>query len=260
MEDNIKEQILTCLDMADEIERSGVIKDRINTGFRENLRYEMLKFLAYLSTADGIFTQTEADFVKEATGFDATEGMLKAIIGSEHLMAAEYLEKPSFALKCCVLADAGERTKEHKRCAVTYINTFRNMGQSYIACNDVTSDEEIRRLTAYVGMMEKFAREYGLLAPKGSIKETEVKKKNVDEALEELNSLTGLDAVKQDVNSLVNLMQVQKIREERGMKQPSVSKHLVLRVIREPVKQRLQGFLPVYIIRWESFQKGILLK
>lgn len=227
MEDNIKEQILTCLDMADEIERSGVIKDRINTGFRENLRYEMLKFLAYLSTADGIFTQTEADFVKEATGFDATEGMLKAIIGSEHLMAAEYLEKPPFALKCCVLADAGERTKEHKRCAVTYINTFRNMGQSYIACNDVTSDEEIRRLTAYVGMMEKFAREYGLLAPKGSIKETEVKKKTVDEALEELNSLTGLDAVKQDVNSLVNLMQVQKIREERGMKQPSVSKHLV---------------------------------
>lgn len=134
------------------------------------------------------------------------------------------------------------------------------MGQSYIACNDVTSDEEIRRLTAYVGMMEKFVREYGLLAPKGSIKETEVKKKTVDEALEELNSLTGLDAVKQDVNSLVNLMQVQKIREERGMKQPSVSKHLVLQVIREPVKQRLQDFLPVYIIRWESFQKGILLK
>ena len=53
MEDNIKEQILTCLDMADEIERCGVIKDRINTGFRENLRYEMLKFLAYLSTAAG---------------------------------------------------------------------------------------------------------------------------------------------------------------------------------------------------------------
>ena len=157
MEDNIKEQILTCLDMADEIERSGVIKDRINTGFRENLRYEMLKFLAYLSTADGIFTQTEADFVKKATGFDATEGMLKAIIGSEHLMEAEYLEKPPFALKCCVLADAGERTKEHKRCAVTYINTFRNMGQSYIACNDVTSDEEFAEVLRKAGEHDCFS-------------------------------------------------------------------------------------------------------
>lgn len=227
MEDNIKEQIKNCLDMADEIEHAGVIKDRINTSFRENMRYEMLKFLAYLSTADGFFTQAEADFVMQAAGFAATEGMLKAIIQSEHLMEPAYLENQPFALKCCVLADAGERTKEHRRCAVTYINTFRSMGQAYIACNDVTSDEEIRRLTSYIGMMEKFANEYGLLAPKGSVKETTVEKKTVEEALEELNGLTGLDAVKQDVNSLINLMQVQKIREERGMKQPSVSKHLV---------------------------------
>ena len=153
--------------------------------------------------------------------------MLKSIILSEHLNDAVYLETPPFPMKCCILADVKKKTSVHTRCTVTFINTFRNMGQEFIACNDVTSDEEIRRLTEYVGMLEKNAKEYGLLAPKGSVKEVKSEKKTVEQALEELNSLTGLEAVKQEVNSLVNLMQVQKIREERGMKQPSVSKHLV---------------------------------
>lgn len=227
MEKNIAEQVEYCLNMADEIEDAGVIKDKLNTSFRDNMRYEMLKFLAYLSTADGLYTSAETEFVKNSTGFSAGEGMLRSIIAMERLDAPAYLQNPPFALKCCVLADVKQRTSLHGRCAVTFINTFRNMGQEFIACNDVTSDEEIRRLTAYIGMLEKFAKEYGLLAPKGSVRETEAEKKTVEQALEELNSLTGLDAVKQDVNSLVNLMQVQKIREARGMKQPSVSKHLV---------------------------------
>ena len=49
----------------------------------------------------------------------------------------------------------------------------------------------------------------------------------LDDLLEELNGLVGLDAVKKEVNSLVNLIQIRKIREERGMKQPSMSLHLV---------------------------------
>ena len=52
-------------------------------------------------------------------------------------------------------------------------------------------------------------------------------KRSVDEVLEELNQLVGLDGVKQEVNSLVNLLRIQKLREEKGMKQPNVSKHLV---------------------------------
>lgn len=227
MDNNILEQVDECLDMADEIEKSDVIKDKLNTSFKENVRYEMLKLLAYLSLADGKFTDVEAEFIKANTGFTVNEGMLRSIILNEHLNDNTYLENPPFALKCCILADVKQKTVSHKRCAVTFINTFRNIGQEYIACNDLTSDEEIKRLTSYVGMMEKYAKDFGLLAPKGSVKETGFEKKTVEQALEELNSLTGLEAVKQDVNSIVNLMQVQKIRQERGMKQPSVSKHLV---------------------------------
>lgn len=49
----------------------------------------------------------------------------------------------------------------------------------------------------------------------------------LNDLLDELNKLIGLDIVKKDVNSLINLIQIRKIRQERGMKQPSMSLHLV---------------------------------
>ncbi|MDE7324724.1 MAG: AAA family ATPase [Lachnospiraceae bacterium] len=55
----------------------------------------------------------------------------------------------------------------------------------------------------------------------------EEKEEGVEDMLAELNALTGLSSVKQEVGHLVNLMQVAKLRREQGMKEPSVSKHLV---------------------------------
>ena len=45
--------------------------------------------------------------------------------------------------------------------------------------------------------------------------------------LEKLNNLIGLDGVKQEVNSLINLIKINRLREARGMATPDVSKHLV---------------------------------
>ncbi len=225
--ENIKESVDKCLEYADDIERGGVIKERLATGFRENLRYEMVKFLAFLSQGDGLYGEKEQEFIKEYTGFNMTEGMIRAVVQSEHLMNDSYRTVPPFAFKCFVLSDAGDKIKDHKRRTVQYINTLRSLGQAYIACNDITSEKEISCLTEYVNMLEKYAGDFGLLSPRGLVKEKEPEKKTLEQALEELNALIGLDEVKKDVNSMVNLMQVQKIRQERGMKQPSVSKHLV---------------------------------
>ena len=52
-------------------------------------------------------------------------------------------------------------------------------------------------------------------------------KHSLEEYLEELNKLIGLKKVKKDVNSLINLVQIRKLRDERGIKQPPMSLHLV---------------------------------
>lgn len=56
---------------------------------------------------------------------------------------------------------------------------------------------------------------------------SEESEETIEELLENLNQLIGLSEVKQEVNTLVNLLKIKKIREKRGFKTANISKHLV---------------------------------
>lgn len=227
MNKDISTEIEECYRIADEIEKKGIMKDTISTSLRDNFRYELLKFLSFLSSLDSYISAEELSFIKEVTGFDATHGMVSSVIAGEHIADSAYLDNPPFSFKYFIVADASGKLGSMKKVTQTYINTIRALGQEFVAVMDISSDSMIGRFTSYISMLEKFAKEYGAAGSTGSIRKAAPGNRTVEEALEELNALTGLDGVKHDVNMLVNLMKVQKIREERGLKQPSVSRHLV---------------------------------
>ncbi len=53
------------------------------------------------------------------------------------------------------------------------------------------------------------------------------KEKELEELMSELNSLTGMQSVKSEVANLVNLLRICKLREEKGLKLPPTTNHLV---------------------------------
>lgn len=225
---DIKNRVNECLKMADEIEMAGVIKDKLPTSFKENLRYEFLKFLSYLSLSDQFTDAKELTFINDTLGYKMTEAQIRTISFYDKLNDDSYTQNVPFALKGFVLCDAKHKINDNKRRATELVNTYRDLGQEFIACNDISSEREVTNLTNYISMLEKCLKEYGLNSTsKLSVQTKQVEKKSVEETLEELNSLVGLEGVKAEVNSLVNLLKIQKIREERGMKQPSISKHMV---------------------------------
>lgn len=63
-------------------------------------------------------------------------------------------------------------------------------------------------------------------APK-TVAEESPETPSLDELLAELDSLVGLDRIKQNVRSLINLAKVRKLREEQGLPTPAMSLHLV---------------------------------
>ncbi len=148
----------------------------------------------------------------------------------------------------------------------TLVATYRRLGEEFIACNNNSSDREISDFTQYMALLEHYIEVKGIRDHDGmqgsndaergrAEKGTEagrsdnanadkndigvfdsdlgqtVKQSNADKTVEdylaELNALTGLHAVKQEVNTLVNLIKVRALREKMGLKPPSVSLHLV---------------------------------
>ncbi len=63
--------------------------------------------------------------------------------------------------------------------------------------------------------------------PSGDSNEVKVKEPLERDPYEELDELIGLESVKEEVRSLANYVKVQKQREEKGLKNPKLSYHLV---------------------------------
>lgn len=219
-----------------EIENAGIIKISLKTSLKETLRLEFVKFLLYLASADGDVSTEEIVFIKEVTGTEVSSTMADVVL------------KPVFAIeipvpfKYFVLTDAGRKISggDNTR-AKRLADTYYRLGQELIASNKEISDSELSALTKYCEMLDRYLREFGLYTAKRNLKkedillnkekpedaEKELNEESVEEILSELNGLIGLDQVKEDMNTIVNLLKIQKIRKERGMKQPDVSKHLV---------------------------------
>lgn len=268
--DQLQETIKECYARADEIEKSGIYKD---TGMhlREMVQFDFLQFLAYLCFSDGADMRAELAFIKSYLGYDFDIARLNQF--KYQRLAVNYNTNPPRSLTYFTLRDLREKkTTSKESMAHQLLNAFQELGEAFIACNNVSSPLEIGRMTSYMNTMQQYLRSYGFSglqtiynlnwnknasdssitgdSGKKSVSDSssgknsgtasadpskasgqrttsDFKEVNVDEILEELNSLIGLDSVKQDIQNLVNIIKVQKLREARGMKQPNISLHMV---------------------------------
>lgn len=219
--------------MCDYIEQNGIVKLAGNTRLRDNLKKEFLHFLIYISMIDERYGEQEKAFIKKKLGFEVS-ALMAADIKNRNMLGAGYIIKMPETFKYFILANAGHKIKNDRydnKEARTLAESYRKLGQEYLAANTESTEVEINVLSSYCVMLDENLKAYGLLQPdyKSVAIQADAgeKEQSADELIAELNSLTGLTAVKEDVNALINLLKVQKMREQMGMKQTSVNKHLV---------------------------------
>lgn len=236
MEKDLNRAIEQCYEICDYMEKNGVVKKELSTSLRELLRREFLDFVIYLSMLDTGFTQWEEDYINKTFGFRLNKDMVKELKVHRRLTESHYGTQIPYVLKYFVLADAGKKIKGDiygGKKAKYLADAYRLIGQNYLAGNETAGDKEINALSKYCMMLDDYLKEYGLLRPdkksEAFTKEEKAERKAeaVDDLMAELNSLTGLKTVKEDLNALINLMRVQKMREENGMKQTGINKHMV---------------------------------
>lgn len=264
MDKPLEKMIADCYEAADLMNNAGMGKE-LPSSIRDMVRLELMRYLAWLSDADDLVTPEELVFINRYLGFSMTEQSLGVFRSNEHTTDGDFGKKLPLGVKYFVLADAGKKVPDdifRHRKAQMLAEVYRQLGQMYIACNEVVTAREIERFTAYCSMIENFLKEYGLYNPRkmkkpiipfdrrgvkagndsqsmdtgkdgssdvetGNAQAEEEKPVDIDAILAELNELVGLAQVKKEVNQLVNLLKVQKLREKMGLKNTAVSKHLV---------------------------------
>lgn len=229
MNNDLTAAIQACYTEADKIECTDIYNDS-KMKLREMVQFDFLQFLSYLCFSDGGDMQAELSFIKTYLNYDFDVTRLNRF--KYQRIATNFNTTPPRSLSFFAQRDIRLReTTSQVSKAHQLMNTFQALGEAFSMCNNVSSPIEIGHLTSYMSMMAQYLRSLGFSGQNPSKSSgsdmTAEKTIDVDAVLEELNSLTGLESVKQDIQNLVNIIKVQKLREARGMKQPTISLHMV---------------------------------
>lgn len=262
---SLKQSVNDCLLYADSI-ASLVYKTDGQLTLREMLKFDFLQFLGFLYESDGSNGKAEVEFIQDHLGmFMSVEQFMK--FRYDRCLTPDFINTVPRSLTYFVkydLSGFSKRTMDGLSRSRQLVSVFASLGQEFIALNGV-STAEVSNLSNYTIMLENYLKDYSLYHSGEPNKEINIKdlsvsrkkftsktanktqttantaknanttakasedkkEETLDQLLEELNSLTGLETVKQDITNLINLLKVKKLREDRGMKQPSISLHLV---------------------------------
>lgn len=228
----------------------------LSESLKDMVHRELLEFAIYIADADNNFTVEEQDFIYDTLGKRPRALDVQEIRGTLVVAGDSYSSTRPKGLKYFVLCDAGRKIGNDPyryQNAQILMDTYRAFGTAIMTLTPNAPELAVHRFTAYMDMLEKFLKEYGVFyvstqkvvtvrgndlipgtgSSSGEEKKTasdkidSVSDEDVDKLLEELNALVGLDRVKKEINDLVNLLRVQAMREKKGMKSADVSKHMV---------------------------------
>lgn len=193
---------------------------------------DLFNWFGYLGLGDGKITDNEIEFINSLLNTSYSEDDIFTLADckadSDLPLSFKYLKE---------LDDFGQKfDMNNLNSSYELYNCYKLLGKFFITVDDELNDEVLKLYTDYILNLKSQLEDLNVdLTPrevKVTIKESddesnEDEEKSLDEYLEELNKLVGLENVKKDVNSLINLVQIRKIRKERGIKQPPMSLHLV---------------------------------
>ena len=201
---------------------------------------DLFKWFSYLGLGDDKITENELEFINSLLDTTYCE---EDILNLSNIELGDGL-LPSFEY-ACEIDEFSSEFGIYESLRDNLFECFRICGGLFVFVDGTDIDDEV--LTRYNEFIADLKNRLNIDSPvdlmnettnrflngiKSGDKETESESsgedvKKLDDYLEELNKLVGLEKVKKDVNSLINLVQIRKLRQDRGIKQPPMSLHLV---------------------------------
>lgn len=119
-----------------------------------------------------------------------------------------------YAIAQCIM----QQEMRDAPCALAMVNRYLHLNYQYIRAR-LDASVQLEDYQVTIERESSAAEEESVSAPE------EIE--SLDELLEQLNGLIGLKAVKDEVTTLINVLKVRKLREQKGIQQAPLSLHLV---------------------------------
>lgn len=204
------------------------IKD-LNSPLENVILDDLFRWFSYLGLGDGKVTDGEVEFINEILN---TSYVKEDILKLTDLKLSEDLP---LSFKCLNEIDIFGRDFDmtNLNSCYTLFDNFKFLGKFFITVDNDLNEDVLKLYNDYIQKLEAHLNDLNVdLTPKETVIRPEKQlpkedEKSLDDYLDELNKLIGLENVKKDVNSIINIVKIRKIRAERGIKQPAMSLHLV---------------------------------
>ena len=226
-------------------------KDKDGDKMKELARKEIMNFLMYLSASDGSIEALEAIFIKDYFNEQISPEEICQRIEEENIYSASFEQKAPLVLKRLVKLDNTKYESDDElseSLAEKYICLYEALGKAFIECDHAVSQCETDDLNTYIKNMRSFYNanyrgpEEATKASHEDIKieasrnqrdgrnvaiSDDAEEESLEDLLDQLNALIGLEKVKGTVNQLIHFNSVRQIRDDRGLAQLPITQHMV---------------------------------
>lgn len=213
-------------------------------------RREILEFLLYLSASDGSISEAESEFLKKYLEEEYSPQQMCQLIESRDLYSTRFEQRIPSTLRKLINLDNKLFARDddlRESLGERYICAYEALGKEFIACDREVSQAERDDLDTYIKNMRSYYRanykgpeeatkishrEHAVIESSRNQKSRNaVEEANGEESLEELmnqlNALIGLDKVKSTVHQLIHFNSIRNIRDERDLPQMPITQHMV---------------------------------
>lgn len=229
----------------------------------KSMQYDILKYCTYICRHEGDIPQEKITVINKILNSSYSKAtMLCFAVDMQTTGTIGFEFKVPQTFRTFVMDDMLGNDPKYNNAKATYLYmVYLNIGNLLVNMDKKPIKECVTLKNDYCNMLEQFLREKTVYTsptftfneeptyippaqptqipqPATSTPQTQVQgqqeeieepedPRTMEELMEELNSLTGLEGVKKEIQALTNLIKINKLREEKGLKPSNVSKHMV---------------------------------
>ncbi|MDD6270206.1 MAG: AAA family ATPase [Oscillospiraceae bacterium] len=247
--------VLYIYELCGRYEARGRTIPGVSMPLRDYARFAYLKYMLFLANSNKTLNEAETSFISGAMDMDVSAEYLERFLRQNTITEKSVSDTLSSLLELFTDADMleGDPTGSISLLFVETVNSAGLMLSSMDGSADAVQTSAIAqvmvklrsRRAADLRLWQSPLKNKAALVPKdfkaedstdNSVKErkeeitaeiTEDIPETLEELMEQLHSLTGLKRVKEELDTLINLIKVRKLREERGLPALSLSLHMV---------------------------------